>query len=300
MPFKLPDYGFTAPEGKIFGGYSDGENVYWPVTVTFNESKTLTAIWEEATGITYSCNGEDKAIRYAKGSTVTLPALNDLFTPSDGLHFVGWTEKFSGDLYQAGDPWVANSPTVFTAVFEFLQSDGNGGWFANMPLNNPNDELTLDLSEKASGFSFTLYDGGGADGNYSDSNDGVLIVKAPENMVVTVTGSGQTESGYDYLRFYDGASATGSSILGNSEYTGAFSIDEDDPLSSTGNYLRIYFHSDSSYNYAGFALTITVLAQNQVTYEFDGETQRVAVEKDSTIQLKYFDDLFASYDKAFL
>ena len=300
VPFKLPDYGFTAPEGKIFGGYSDGENVYWPVTVTFNESKTLTVLWEEATGITYSCNGEDKAIRYAKGSTVTLPALNDLFTPPDGLHFVGWTEKFSGDLYQAGDPWVANSPTVFTAVFEFLRSDGNGGWFANMPLNNPNDELTLDLSEKASGFSFTLYDGGGADGNYSDSNDGVLIVKAPENMVVTVTGSGQTESGYDYLRFYDGASATGSSILGNSEYTGAFSIDEDDPLSSTGNYLRIYFHSDSSYNYAGFALTITVLAQNQVTYEFDGETQRVAVEKDSTIQLKYFDDLFASYDKEFL
>ncbi|MBQ6267623.1 MAG: InlB B-repeat-containing protein [Clostridia bacterium] len=298
--FTLPDYGFTAPEGKIFSGYSDGSNIYWPGTVTFNESKTLTALWEAATGITYSCNGEDQAIRYAKGSTVTLPALTDLFTQPDGLIFVGWEEKFSGDLYQPGDPYVANDPTVFTAVLEFLQSDGNGGWYANMPLNNPNDELTLDLSDKESGFSFTLYDGGGADGDYSEYNNGVLIVKAPENMVVTVSGSGRTESGYDFLRFYDGASAAGSSILGNSKYSGSFSIDEEDPLTSSGKNLMIYFCSDSSYNYPGFALTVTVLAQNQVAYVFGEETQQIAVQKDTTIRLKYFDDLFESDTEEFL
>lgn len=298
--FTLPDYGFTAPEGKIFNGYSDGTNVYWPGTVTFNESKNLTAQWVDATGITYSCNGSDKALRYAKGSTVTLPALTDLFTLPSGTHFVGWQEKFSGDLYQAGDPYVANDPTVMTAVLEILYEDGSGGYYALMPVNNPNDNLTLDLSEKASGFSFTLYDDGGADGNYCDSNDGVLIVKAPENMVVTVTGSGQAESNYDYLRFYDGASATNSEILGNSKISGNFSIDDDDPLMSTGNYLRIYFHSDSSYNYAGFALTITVMAQVTVTYEFDGETKTVAVQDDSTINLAYFGLLFTSETKEFL
>ena len=298
--FTLPDYAFTAPEGKIFSGYSDGTNVYWPGTVTFTESKALTALWAAATGITYSCSGEDKAIRYAIGSTVTLPALADLFTPPDGLQFVGWEEKFSGDLYQPGDPFVLNSPTVFTAVLEFLLPDGNGGWYANMPTNNPNDEITLDLSDKQSGFSFTLYDGGGADGDYSEYNDGVLIVKAPDNMVVMVSGDGQTEYRYDYLRFYDGASATGSALLGDSYYMGTFSIDEDDPLMSTGNYLRIYFHSDSDYNYEGFALTVTVLAQSQITYVFDGNTQSVAVQKDTTVRLKYFDDLFTSFTEEFL
>ena len=297
--FTLPDYAFTAPEGKIFNGYSDGTNVYWPGTVTFDESKALTALWAAATGITYSCGGEDKAIRYAIGSTVTLPALADLFTPPDGLQFVGWEEKFSGDLYQPGDEFVLNSATVFTAVLEFLLPDGNGGWYANMPTNNPNDEITLDLSDKQSGFSFTLYDGGGADANYGDYNDGVLIVKAPENMVVMVSGGGVTENSYDYLRFRDGASGT-SLIIGESKYCGSFIIDEDDPLMSTGNYLMIYFHSDSSYNYAGFELTVTVLAQSQITYVFDGNTQDVAVQKDTTVRLKYFDDLFTSYTEEFL
>ena len=299
VPFKLPDYGFTAPEGKIFSGYSDGTDVYWPVTVTFNESKTLTALWEEATGFTYSCNGEDKAIRYAKGSIVMLPDLTDIFTLPTGTHFVGWTEKFSGDLYHAGDPYVANGPTVFTAVLEILASDGSGGWYATMPVNNVNDGLTLDLSEKASGFSFTLYDDGGADGNYADYNDGQITVKAPENMIVTVSGSGQTESGWDYLYFYDGATSR-STIINSKSYTGSFSISADDPLETTGNYLTIYFHSDSSKNYSGFALTITIIAQNQVTYVFDGDTESVAVQKDTTINLAYFDDLFASETKEFL
>ena len=298
--FTLPDYSFTAPSGKIFNGYSDGTNTYWPGTVTFNENKTLTAQWVEATGITYSYNNNDQAIRYAKGSTVTLPEFTSLFTLPSGMHFVGWQEKFSGDLYHEGDSYVANDPTVMTAVLEILYDDGNGGYYALTPVNNPNDNLTLDLSDKSSGFSFTLYDDGGTDGNYRDSNDAVLIVKAPENMVITVSGSGQTESNYDYLRFYDGESATGSDILGDSKITGNFSIDDDDPLTSTGNYMRIYFHSDSSYNYAGYALTVTVMAQNQVTYEFDGETRSVAVQKDSTIYLTYFGLLFTSETKEFL
>lgn len=299
VPFTLPDYGFTVPEGQIFSGYTDGTSIYWPGTVTFDESKTLTALWAEATGFTYSCNGEDKAIRYAKGSTVILPELTDIFTLPTGTHFVGWTEKFSGDLYHAGDPYVANSPTVFTAVLEILVSDGNGGWYATMPVNNPNDILTLDLSDKASGFSFTLYDDGGADGNYVDYNDGLITVKAPENMVVTVSGSGRTENSWDYLYFYDGATAR-DTIINNKKYTGTFSISAYDPLQTTGNYLTVYFHSDSSNNYSGFALTITVLAQNQVTYEFDGETQSVAVQKDTTITLAEFDDLFESETKEFL
>lgn len=44
VAFALPDYDFTAPSGKIFNGYSNGTNDYWPNnTVTFDENKTLTA-----------------------------------------------------------------------------------------------------------------------------------------------------------------------------------------------------------------------------------------------------------------
>lgn len=295
--FTLPDYGFNAPSGKIFNGYSDGTNTYWPGAVTFSESKTLTAQWVEATGITYSYGGSDKAIRYAKGSTVTLPEFASLFTLPSGTHFVGWKEKFSGDMYSAGDTYVADDPTVMTAVLEILYEDGNGGYYALMPVNNPNDELTLDISDKPVGFSFKLYDDGGPDNNYADSNDGVLIVKARENTVLTITGSGAVEYNYDYLRFNDGSNWS-ADVLGSSKNTDAFTIDE--PLVTSGNYLYIYFHSDSSYNYDGFELTITVAALATVTYVFDDNTEVVAAQKDSTIQLADFDDLFTSYTKEFL
>ncbi|MBR0303822.1 MAG: hypothetical protein IJQ80_08225, partial [Clostridia bacterium] len=244
VPFRLPDYGFTAPEGKIFSGYTDGENVWWPVTVTFNESKTLTALWAAATGITYSCCGADEAIRYPKGEAITVPDYTDIFAPVSGMHFVGWQEEFSGEMYLPGDTYVPNDPTVFTAVFEILTDDGNGGLYATMPVNNVNDPLTIDLSDKPSGFTFTLYDDGGADGNYADYNDAVITIKAPENMVVKVSGSGRTENSWDYLYFYNGP--TTSNIINNTRYTGGFSISPDMPIMTDGNYLTLYFHSDSS------------------------------------------------------
>ncbi len=295
----LPDYGFTAPESKIFSGYSDGTNIYWPGnSVTYNANATLTAQWAAATGFTYTCKEESTAIRYPLGSTVTLPELTDLFTLPAGMHFTGWEEKFSGTVYQAGDSYVANAPTVFTAQLEILYPDATVGWYALMPLWNVNDPLLIDLSQKSSGFTFTLYDDGGSGANYSDDNNAMVVVKAPENMVVMLSGSGVTESAsYDYLKFYNGSSSS-AQILGNTKYGGSFMISE--PLMTDSNYLSIYFHSDSSINSTGFALTITVAAPVAVTYDFDGETQIVAAQKNSTIQLAEFGDLFSSETKEFV
>lgn len=146
------------------------------------------------------------------------------------MYFIGWQEKYGGDMYAEGNPYIANAPTVFTAVLEIFYSDGNGGYYALMPINNPNDHLTLDLSDKQSGFSFTLYNNGGAEGDYCDSNDGMLIVKAPENMVVKGTGSGNTEYNYDYLRFYNGSGSN--NTIGNSKNSGGFIIHEENPVTT--------------------------------------------------------------------
>ncbi len=294
----LPDYGFTAPGSKIFAGYSDGENTYYPgASVSIVANTTLTAQWVAATGFTYTCKDESKAIRYPLGSTVTLPELTDLFVLPSGMHFMGWKEKFSGTVYQAGYGYVADNPTVFDAVLEVLLPEGENGWYATTPLNNVNDPLLIDLSKKSNGFFFTLYDDG-KDANYSNSNDAEIIVKAPENMVVSVSGSGVTESSsYDYLKFYNGGTDR-SPALGNERYGGRFTISE--PLITDGEYLTIYFHSDSSVNNAGYALTITVFSRALVNYVFGEETQSVAARKNSTITLADFDDLFNSYEREFV
>ena len=294
----LPDYGFTAPESKIFSGYSDGTHTYWPGnSVTFNADTTLTAQWAAATGFTYTCKNQSRAIRYPLGSTVSLPELTDIFDMPAGMHFTGWKEKFSGTIYQAGDEYVANAPTVFTAQLEILYSDGEDGYYALMPLWNVNDPLLLDLSDKSSGFTFTLYDEGGKEGNHTDDNNAEIVVKAPENMVVTVSGKVVLERNCDYLRFYNGANDR-SPVLGDNKYYG--NNVAVGPLMTDGNYLTIYFHSDSSANNAGFELTITVVAMTSVTYEFDGATEVVAAQKNSTIELAEFSDLFHSDTKEFI
>ena len=64
--------------------------------------------------------------------------------------------------------------------------------------------------------------------------------------------------------------------------------------------MRIYFHSDSSKHDSEFALTVTVMAQNQVSYVFDNQMHKVAVQKDSTILLAYYEEYFDTDTKEFL
>ncbi len=157
---------------------------------------------------------------------------------------------------------------------------------------------TLDLSKKDAGFTFKVYDDGGQETNYSDYCDGYLQITAPTSCLISVSGSGETESAsYDYLKFYDG-STDRSSPLGETKYGGSFTISE--PLITSGEYLTIYFHSDSSINKSGYELNISVIAQSKVNYVFGDETKDVAVQKDSTIRLADFSDLFNSNDKEFI
>ena len=297
VAFTLPDYGFTTPEGKIFAGYSDGTNTYWPGgSAAFSTNTTLTALWVNVTGITYSYGENMQAVRYPRGEAITVPEFSAIFGQLPAGRFVGWQEKFTGDIYQPGDEYVPEDPTVFNALIEFLSSDGSGGWYAVMPASTYGS-VTMDLSDRASGFSFTLYDNGGQNGYYINGCNGAITIKAPENTVLQVRGSGQTENGYDYLKLYDGASFT-ANALGSEKYTGYFAINE--VLETEGNYLTVYFYSDSSQTASGFALTVTLYAQTAVSYVFDGETKTVPVQMDVPITLARFEDLFDSYDREFV
>ena len=62
----------------------------------------------------------------------------------------------------------------------------------------------VDLSDKEAGFSFSLFDNGGADGEYSDECNGTLVFTAPDGMMFIINGDGSTESvNYDYLSFFE-------------------------------------------------------------------------------------------------
>ena len=124
---------------------------------------------------------------------------------------------------------------------------------------------TLDLSNKAAGYSFTVCDNGGASADYSDGCNGTLLITAPSGCFFSVSGSGNTES-CDKLGLYDGDTTT--ALYG--ERGGEIVVDG---IRTTGNVLKIVFYSDGSISYDGFALTVTLLDRSDfagISYVYDG------------------------------
>ena len=96
-----------------------------------------------------------------------------------------------------------------------LTSDGNGGFYVNLPVTGTN-QLTITDADITNGLtSFNVYDDGGTAGSYSDNASGNLQITAPVGYVLQVTGSVNTENGWDYFHVWDG-DADGVELWNNS------------------------------------------------------------------------------------
>lgn len=107
----------------------------------------------------------------------------------------------------------------------------------------------------------TIYDDGGAVGNYSNSCNSTLTIypSSPDSMVV-ISGSINTESCCDHLYVYDGAAAVGSPVY-QGEGTVTFG-----PIRSTQGPLTLLFTSDGSVVNSGFAISVSCVAAPQCRY----------------------------------
>jgi hypothetical protein len=101
----------------------------------------------------------------------------------------------------------------------------------------------------------TIYDVGGASGNYANSSAGTLIIR-PTSMdqIITVTGTYSTETNFDFLGIDEGEDSNPNTII--VEYTGTGTIT---PYSTSGPGipLVIHFNSDGSVVGTGFNLSLT-------------------------------------------
>ena len=105
-----------------------------------------------------------------------------------------------------------------------------------------------------------IYDNGGPNGDYSSNCNSTLTINpATPGAVIVLTGTSTTESGYDYLRVYDGTSTSGTMLA---EYNGS---NQTVNCTSTTGSLTLNFYSDGSVVYSGFALTATCSGGSSVT-----------------------------------
>lgn len=97
----------------------------------------------------------------------------------------------------------------------------------------------------------TIFDDGGATDPYSNSCSGILTIN-PETagMAIQLTGTYNTETNYDKLYIYDGASTSGNLI---NTYEGSGSIN----VRGTVGALTLQFVSDGSVNNPGFELAVS-------------------------------------------
>ena len=122
-----------------------------------------------------------------------------------------------------------------------------GHYYLNMPKTG---SATVNIPVGVQ--SFMVYDDGGKDGNYSDDCSGTLVLTAPENYVMHLSGSASIASN-DNLTVWDGTDTNNESKkLLNA--VSSFSH----PVTSTGNTMTIYFFSNVVNTAGGLNLTVTL------------------------------------------
>ena len=116
-------------------------------------------------------------------------------------------------------------------------------------MNSSNNGNTINLT----GCSATLYDSGGASGNYSNSENYTITVCVPDGYPLELDVSMNTEAGSDYLTIYEG-SGTGGDVIANRIGGSSFA----NHYRTTSSCATFVWHSDFLFcNYSGFVIGIS-------------------------------------------
>lgn len=120
----------------------------------------------------------------------------------------------------------------------------------------------------------TLYDNGGANGDYSNSSNDVMVINpASDNSLIRLQGDYNTESGWDYIYVYDGVGTEGTELY---KVSGVGTLDVTSALGA----LTIKFTSDGSSTKSGFAFAISCepapACANPIDLAFNGTTSTLS------------------------
>ena len=175
---------------------------------------------------------------YSKARRMTLKFISDGTNNSSGLDLTVTLVKLNLDLANDG---TAN--------------------FVNMIYQH---KATINIPANVS--SFKVYDEGGKSGSYSNNNRDTLVLIAPQNHVLKLTGSVTTAYSGDTLEVYSGSTINSNNLLGKKRSTSNGNSLNIGKIVSNGRYMTLYFESDVSSAYSGLDLNVKVVdEENSIT-----------------------------------
>ncbi|MDO4202859.1 MAG: hypothetical protein Q4D25_12245 [Bacteroidales bacterium] len=174
-------------------------------------------------------------------------------TFSTGGTFEHWHCERCGKNFE--EEWCTNE--IEDLHYEGGKGNSHDGYYILMPKSHTKI-LALDGTINT----FKVYDDGGKEGDYSDMCNGNLVLTAPANKVIQLTGTvtteiGDPESYWDYFTVYTSATAEGDMLLDQT-----YNETNEDPVdigTLIGTSMTLNFVSDGSQNFAGLDLTVTLL-----------------------------------------
>ena len=150
-----------------------------------------------------------------------------------------------------------------------------GGLYINMPTSNRNNPKRVDIPSGVT--SFKVYDDGGEDGSYSMYCDGYLVLKAPSNYRLKLTGTVRCNNEgalHDYLKVYDGDTEHLTPI-GKAAGYGNSSGEDVGTLISSGRTMVLNFSSAGN-SMSGLDLTVEV-TNEAIPYVINFDNTQVPV-----------------------
>ena len=200
-----------------------------------------------------SAAGEDISIYFSPNQGYMTESISVVDANSNPVSVTGgkWYNNPSYAYFTMPNAAVTVTPT-FTNAKTAAQ-----GLYVNMPA----DYSTTWASIPEGVQSFKLYDDGGQNNTYSKGINSTIVLTAPENYLLQLTGT-ITALAYETLtitngQYYNAPQSKTAKSSSNGETTDIGTI------SSTGRYMRISFQTYSNENdYSGLDLTVTLINPN--------------------------------------
>ncbi len=247
----VADYLATDPTSCGTKSYTEAEDYTLQVLAPAACSGTPVA------GTTSTSPGSGNA-----GSSYTVSASG--YTNATGLTFQWQYSTNGGGLWTnqgaatgTYSNYTATAPALGTTVLwrlivtctsSGMSATSTNGTFTSVSTQNI---PTTGNNSVTCGTNIVLYDNGGSTGDYATSSSGYTVLDAGLGATINISGNYTTESGYDYIRIYNGT-GTGGTLLTSFSGTGTINY-----TGTVGQTLTVQFYSDSSTVYSGFSLSVS-------------------------------------------